>query len=357
MRKKLTDKEDILFMQRCLQLANLGLGNTYPNPLVGAVIVKDRKIIGEGWHQKAGLPHAEVEAIRSVSEKNLLKESTIYVNLEPCNHFGKTPPCTEAIIQNGIGRVVIATGDKNPEVSGKGVRRLRKNRIEVLEVVLQKEADLLNKRFFTFHQEHRPYIVLKWAENALGQIGSRDESLGSVAISSDISRQLTHKWRSQEQAILIGKNTAIQDNPKLDTRLIEGKSPIRIILDPKEEISKSANVFRDKNYYLIVHEEILNAEIKENKIYINFKNEDFIANLLGTLFEINIQSLLVEGGQKTLQQFLDSTLWDEARVFRSNKNKDIPEAVFHPKFIRGSSVFKNSQKIGSDWLHIFQNSK
>ena len=235
------------FMTRCLALAEKGLGNTYPNPIVGSIIVHENKIIGEGWHQKAGDPHAEVNAINQVRDKTLLSESTLYVNLEPCSHFGKTPPCADLIIQFGIKRVVIGSRDPNPQVAGKGILKLKEAGVEVIEAILKKEAEFLNRRFYTFHQKKRPYIIMKWAQTEDGFISPlTNKTNRPFWISNNLSRQKVHQWRSQEASILVGVQTVVTDNPILNTREWPGNNPLRIILDPSDRIPEDATVLKDK---------------------------------------------------------------------------------------------------------------
>ncbi|MDP3352466.1 MAG: bifunctional diaminohydroxyphosphoribosylaminopyrimidine deaminase/5-amino-6-(5-phosphoribosylamino)uracil reductase RibD, partial [Flavobacteriaceae bacterium] len=313
------------YINRCIELAKNGLGTTYPNPMVGSVIVHNNKIIGEGWHQKAGEPHAEVHAINAVKNKELLKESTIYVSLEPCSHHGKTPPCSDLIVHSRIPNVVIGALDTNSLVSGKGVEYLNKNGCKVEVGILEKECLELNKRFYTFHNKKRPYIILKWAESKDGFIDI-DRNVNSIKnakstlISNLYSRQLVHQYRAEEQAILIGTETAIKDNPKLDVRNMIGNNPIRIVLDKSLRIpieyhifdgSVKTIVFVDKN--TIVNQQystIPNLIIEP----INFE-ESVIKQLLNVLFKHEIQSVLVEGGKQLLDSFIAQNCWDEARVF------------------------------------------
>ena len=229
-------------MTRCLQLAQLGAGNVAPNPMVGAVLVYEEKIIGEGYHRKYGEAHAEVNCINSVKESNreLIEKSTLYVSLEPCSHYGKTPPCSDLIIQNKIKKVVIGCQDIYKEVSGKGILKLRNAGVEVISGVLEKESVDLNKRFFTFHQKFRPYIILKWAQTANTKIGSTNER---ILISNEYTNRLVHKWRSEEAAVLVGTNTAVQDDPFLTTRLWKGKNPVRIVIDKELKLPPSLNIF------------------------------------------------------------------------------------------------------------------
>jgi diaminohydroxyphosphoribosylaminopyrimidine deaminase / 5-amino-6-(5-phosphoribosylamino)uracil reductase len=293
-----------IYIQRCIQLAKNGLGTTYPNPLVGSVIVHNGIIIGEGWHKKAGEAHAEVNAIRSVKDKSLLQESTIYVSLEPCSHFGKTPPCSDLIIQHKIPNVVIGTVDPFAKVAGNGIKKLIEAGCKVTVGILEEECHALNKRFFTFHNKQRPYIILKWAQTADGFIAPsvRDQK-APVWITNPYSRQLVHKWRSEEQAILVGTQTVVDDNPKLDIRDWTGNNPVRIVLDKNCRISKESLIFDSSASTLLLS----NNDIKHT--------ENVAQQIANVLFENNIQSVIIEGGSKTLQTFIAENLWDEARVF------------------------------------------
>lgn len=283
---------DEFFMRRCLQLAASGLGCVQPNPMVGAVIVHQNKIIGEGWHQKYGQPHAEVNAIRSVKEQQLLPESTLYVNLEPCSHFGKTPPCADLIIENKIPKVVIACADPNKKVSGKGIQKLLEAKVEVVQNVLLSDAIKLNKRFFTYHILKRPYIVLKWAETADGFI-DLERNGGTTEtywITNTTLRVLTHKMRNEEQAILVGYNTYINDKPQLTNRLYGTHQPQRFV-----SVSNKTDVSINKDFTIL---------------------PDSPKELLQKLYEMKIQSVVIEGGAKTLERFIEQSLWDEAIVLR-----------------------------------------
>ena len=304
------------YIKRCIELAKNGLGTTYPNPMVGSVIVCDGKIIGEGWHKKSGEPHAEVNAINSVKDKSLLQKATIYVSLEPCSHFGKTPPCCNLIIENKIPNVVIGTVDSNVKVAGNGIKKLREAGIEVKVGFLEKECHELNKRFFTYHEKKRPYIILKWAQSQDGFIAPSEKlEKKPVWITNPYSRQLVHKWRSEEQAILVGTQTVIDDNPKLNTRDWNGNNPIRVVLDQNNRIPENSHIL-DNHVKTIVFSKSRTAIVKE---YITFENVDFEQNLakqiVKSLYEYEIQSLIIEGGNRTLQTFIDANLWDEARVF------------------------------------------
>ena len=306
------------YIKRCIELAQNGFGTTYPNPMVGSVIVYEDKIIGEGWHKKAGEPHAEVNAVRSVKDKSLLKKATIYVSLEPCSHFGKTPPCCDLIIANEIPNVVIGTVDPNEKVAGNGIKKLIAAGANVVVGVLEKECHELNKRFFTFHQKQRPYIILKWAESQDGFLAPEkaiDQERKPVWITNTFSRQLVHKWRSEEQAILVGTQTVIDDNPKLNVRDWSGNNPVRIVLDQNNRISKESFVF-DDSVKTIVFTKSGNNISTEDTIYetIDFDN-NMIQQILAVLYQNQIQSVIIEGGRQTLQSFIDLNLWDEARIF------------------------------------------
>jgi diaminohydroxyphosphoribosylaminopyrimidine deaminase/5-amino-6-(5-phosphoribosylamino)uracil reductase len=308
-----------IYIQRCLELAQNGLGSTYPNPMVGSVIVHRGKIIGEGWHQKAGEPHAEVNAINSVKNKSLLTKSTIYVSLEPCSHFGKTPPCSDLIIQHKIPTVIVGTVDPNDKVAGKGIEKLQKEGIKVKVGVLEKECRELNKRFFTFHTKKRPYIILKWAESADGFLSPLNKKEQKpVWITNVYARQLVHKWRTEEQAILVGTKTVLDDNPQLNARDWFGKNPIRIIIDRSGKISKDYAVKKGSQKTIILTEqEILTKD--ENCMYENLIfGEQLPEKISNLLYQYQIQSVLVEGGRQTLQSFIDADLWDEARIFKGN---------------------------------------
>jgi diaminohydroxyphosphoribosylaminopyrimidine deaminase/5-amino-6-(5-phosphoribosylamino)uracil reductase len=309
------------YIKRCLQLAKNGLGTTYPNPLVGSVIVYENKIIGEGWHLKSGSAHAEVNAINSVKNKSLLKKATIYVSLEPCSHFGKTPPCSDLIISNDIPNVVIGTKDPFIEVSGKGIAKLIEAGKNVTVGILEKECNELNKRFFTYHVKKRPYIILKWAESSDGFIApvkSKDDERKPIWITNQYSRQIVHKWRTEEQGILIGTNTAIEDNPRLDARDWKGNNPTRIVIDRNFKISKESYIFDNKIKTIVITDKEMISE-NEHVFYakINF-DLDITSQICDLLYKSKIQSVIIEGGRQTLESFINSNLWDEARVFKSD---------------------------------------
>ncbi|CAD0007897.1 bifunctional diaminohydroxyphosphoribosylaminopyrimidine deaminase/5-amino-6-(5-phosphoribosylamino)uracil reductase RibD [Flavobacterium chungangense] len=306
------------YIKRCIELAQNGFGNTYPNPMVGSVIVYEDKIIGEGWHKKAGEPHAEVNAIRSVKDKSLLKNATIYVSLEPCSHFGKTPPCCDLIIEHKIPTVVVGTVDPNEKVAGRGIKKIIESGASVIVGILENECYELNKRFFTFHNKKRPYIILKWAESQDGFLSPEkhiNQERKPVWITNQYSRQLVHKWRSEEQAIFTGTQTVIDDNPKLNVRDWSGNNPTRVVLDQNSRISKSSFIFDDsvKTIIFTKSEISLSAENTTFEV-INF-NQNIIPQILAVLYQNQIQSIIIEGGLQTLQSFIDENIWDEARIF------------------------------------------
>ena len=303
-----------VYMQRCIELAQNGAGNVSPNPMVGAVVVHDNKIIGEGYHQLYGEAHAEVNAINAVKDKSLLSKATIYVSLEPCVHFGKTPPCSDLIIESKIPNAVIGCRDSYTEVDGKGIEKLRKAGVNVIFGVLEKDCLAFNKRFFTFHEKKRPYIILKWAQSQDGFMDkNRTDTCPTINwITHPNTKQLTHKWRSEEDAILIGKNTAINDNPELTTRVVDGKNPIRIVIDKKLELAKDLKIFNSAAKTIILNE--LKNEENDSILHKKVTFDSFFDDLWSICTENDIISLIVEGGPFTLNQFLENDLWDEARV-------------------------------------------
>ena len=300
-------------------MAKNGLGKTYPNPMVGSVIVLNDVIIGEGWHKKAGEPHAEVNAINSVEDTYLLKKATIYVSLEPCSHFGKTPPCANLIVASGIKNVVIGIIDSNSKVSGAGVKYLKDNGCNVIVGVLEDKCKDLNKRFFTFHTKKRPYIILKWAETSDGFIDKLRDLTSENSpnwISNTYSQQLVHKMRAEEQSILVGTTTALNDNPSLTTRSWGGNNPVRIVLDRTLKIPSNYNLFDGYVKTIVLTENSSNVSFQNNVI---FEEIDFNGNVpkqvCEVLYKHEIQSVIIEGGRETLQSFIDENLWDEAFVF------------------------------------------
>lgn len=327
------------YIKRCIEIAKSGLGTTAPNPMVGSVIVHNHKIIGEGYTSAYGGNHAEVNAINSVENKALLKDATLYVTLEPCSHFGKTPPCSDLIIKHNIANVVIGCVDDNPEVSGQGITKLIATGCNVTVGILETECKQHHKRFFTFHNKKRPYIILKWAETADGFIAPLEKNEKKpVWITNKFSRQLVHKWRAEEQAILVGTNTVLADNPSLTVRDWTGKNPIRVVIDRELKLSKEHSVFDD---------EAENIVISEKKI--DFKKP--IAKQIAILLHSkNINSIIIEGGAKTLQTFIDENLWDEARIFTGLTT--FKDGIKAPEF---SGKLISEEKIIDDTLHIYVN--
>ena len=314
---------DRAMMRRCIELTRLGLGHTAPNPMVGAVIVRDGLIIGEGYHHRCGEAHAEVNAIRSVGDLSLLHDSTIYVSLEPCSHFGKTPPCADKIIEMGIPRVVVGSTDPNEKVNGKGIAKLRAAGVEVVTGVLEAECDELNKRFFTYHRQHRPYVILKWAQTADGfmDIDRQERPDGKYWITRPETGVLVHKWRSEEQAILIGYRTYLNDRPQLTTRHYPGKNPARYITTRDLE-----NTPPVEGFTLLPEEP---------------------AEVLQQLYDSKIQSVIVEGGRKTLERFIASGLWDEARILTSPERweKGMPAPEIEGNFVSELMIAGDRVKI------------
>ncbi len=300
------------YIKRCIELAKKTTGKTYPNPLVGAVIVHNNKIIGEGFHKKAGENHAEINAINSVENPEILPESTIYVSLEPCAHFGKTPPCSLKLKEIGFKKVVIGAMDSHDKVNGKGKKILQDAGIETISGILEKECRELNKRFFTFHEKKRPYLILKWAESNDGFI---DRDFKPTKISNKLASQFVHQLRSEEHAILVGTQTALNDNPSLTTRLIDGRNPVRILLDFDMKVPRDFKIYNDEAPTLVFNQE---KDADEGNVkFIKISKENFLEDLLQKLYENQIQSVLVEGGSRTLQTFIDANLWDEAIIIKN----------------------------------------
>lgn len=304
-------------MHRCIELALLGAGNVAPNPMVGAVLVYNDNIIGEGYHQQYGQAHAEVNCINSVAEENkhLIPSSTLYVSLEPCAHYGKTPPCADLIIRSGIGKVVVGCRDPFEMVNGKGIEKMLAANIEVVVGILEDACIKLNKRFFTFHQKKRPYVVLKWAESSNKMIGLLNGS--QVKISNDVSDRLVHKWRSEEVAILVGTSTALNDNPQLNNRLWHGKSPVRLVIDFNLRLPKSLQLFDDSQPTIIFNYKQQSQQGQTNYQKLS-TTEPVCKQILAVCYSLQITSVLIEGGAVTLQSFIEEGLWDEARVISNN---------------------------------------
>ncbi|MCT2561371.1 bifunctional diaminohydroxyphosphoribosylaminopyrimidine deaminase/5-amino-6-(5-phosphoribosylamino)uracil reductase RibD [Chryseobacterium herbae] len=303
---------DELYIKRCIELAQKALGKTYPNPLVGSVIVHDGKIIGEGYHHKAGENHAEINAINSVEDKSLIPESTIYVSLEPCAHYGKTPPCALKIKELGFKKVVIGAMDSHDKVNGKGKKIIQDAGIEAVSGILEKECIQLNKRFFTYHEKKRPYIILKWAESGDGFL---DKDFKPTAISNSLVNQFVHQLRADEHAILVGTQTALNDNPSLTVRNAEGVNPVRILIDFDLKVPEDFKMYNDEAQTLIINSV---KEGTENNIkFIKVGKENFLPDLMAALYKEQIQSVIIEGGSYTLLQFINAGLWDEAIVIKN----------------------------------------
>ncbi|MDX1630014.1 MAG: bifunctional diaminohydroxyphosphoribosylaminopyrimidine deaminase/5-amino-6-(5-phosphoribosylamino)uracil reductase RibD, partial [Fulvivirga sp.] len=321
-------------------------GLVSPNPMVGCVIVHRDKIIGEGWHQQFGGPHAEVNAIQSVEEKELLPESTLYVNLEPCHHYGKTPPCVDLIIEKKIKKVVIANEDPFSEVSGKSIKKMREQKIEVVVGTCEEEGEWLNQRFFTFQRKKRPYIILKWAQTADGFIARKNYN--SKWISNAKSRKLVHKWRSEEPAIFVGYNTALYDDPALNVRHWDGQNPVRIVLDPAGKLPATLKLF-DQNQPTVVYSN-KKKESQQNICWEAISQTNAEEEILSDLYKRKLQSVIIEGGAATINSFLKKNLWDEARVFIGNQT--FSEGIEAPKL--NKSIFAEEMIAGYKLL-IYKN--
>jgi diaminohydroxyphosphoribosylaminopyrimidine deaminase/5-amino-6-(5-phosphoribosylamino)uracil reductase len=313
-----------IYMQRCLELAKLGMGNVSPNPMVGCVIVHEGRIIGESYHQKIGEAHAEVNAINNVflnfgdEAPTLLKNATAYVSLEPCAHFGKTPPCADLLVKHQLKKVVIGNTDPFAEVNGKGIEKLKTAGIIVETGILEKECTFLNRRFFTRIKQQRPYIILKWAQTANGFFAPADAS--QKWISGALAKQYTHLWRTEEDAILVGKQTAMIDNPELTARNVEGKNPIRIVIDKELSIPQTHHIYNKAAKTIIFNE--VKTDVLDNIHFVQMEDMPYYLpqKIAFQLYLMDIQSVIIEGGAQILNQFIKAGLWDEARVFTAKKN-------------------------------------
>ena len=338
-------------MERCLQLAELGAGYTAPNPMVGAILVHDGRIIGEGYHQIYGDAHAEVNCLESVKNEDhaLIPDSTLFVSLEPCVHHGKTPPCTDLILREKIKQVVIGCRDPFIEVNGKGIEKLLANGVQVEFPFLEALSKLKNRRFFTFHQKKRPWIILKWAQSLNQKMAAKPGI--RAQISNDYSNRLVHKWRSEEAGILIGTNTALLDNPELTTRLWQGKNPVRIVIDRKLRLPDSLKIFDGTKHTVVLNE---TTDLSAGNIL--FKKIDYgiqaIPAILSALHDLNILSVLVEGGASLLQSFVDAGTWDEIRVI-TNRELIIPEGISAPDF--SNATLLRSEKFDGDTVDYYEN--
>lgn len=338
-------------MRRCIQLAQLGAGQVAPNPMVGAVLVHNGSVIGEGYHQLYGQAHAEVNCVNDAIAKGqeaLLSSSTIYVSLEPCAHFGKTPPCADLIIHHKIPEVIVGCRDPFTQVDGKGIEKLKNAGHTVTVGILERECIELNKRFFTFHTQHRPYVILKWAQTADGRIGTTGRRL---MISNEYSNRLVHKWRSEEQAILIGTNTAIADDPELTTRLWPGKSPVRLVIDMELKLPASLKLFNSASRTIVFNKH-KHADDNNGIAYYQVTDDTgLVPQILNALKQLNIQSVLVEGGAFLLQSFIDEAAWDEARII-INKHLVAGHGLPAPVLRHAGTV--HEQDLGSDRIQFFQ---
>ena len=339
------------FMHRCLELAKQGAGYVAPNPMVGAVLVHNGRIIGEGFHQQYGGSHAEVNCINSVGEqdKNKVSSSVLYVSLEPCSHFGKTPPCTDLIIAKKIPEVVIGCRDPFKEVDGKGIEKLKAAGVKVIVGILEKECRQLNKQFFTFHTKHRPYIILKWAETADGKIAG--DGTNRLLISNEQTKRLVHKWRSEEASILVGTNTALLDDPELTTRNWAGPSPIRLVVDMDLRLPSTLKIFYGKQRTIIFN--TVKHEEQDHLTYYQVTEDvNLVHQIVNALYQLKIQSVLVEGGARLLQSFIDEEMWDEIRIIK-NEELEINNGLPAPELLLKKE--KREIKILNDSIKIYQN--
>lgn len=360
-------------MRRCIALARLAEGAVAPNPMVGAVLVYETRIIGEGYHQYYGGPHAEVNCVRSVSEtdRRLIAGSVLYVSLEPCAHFGKTPPCSDFILANHIKKVIIGCRDPFVEVNGKGIEKLQAAGVEVTTGVLENECKLLNKRFFTFHTQHRPYIVLKWAQTSNAKIaagpspvispphhGGFGRDHGRLHISNDYTNRMVHKWRSEEASILVGTGTALMDDPELTNRFWHGGSPVRMVVDMDLKLPSALKMFYDDKAYTVVfntkqHELEEVSLLKDSRgvgFYQVTRDVSLVHQIVHALYQLRILSVLVEGGTQLLQSFIDEDMWDEARVI-TNPRLHIEHGLSSP--ILSNHLLLEENNIMSDQIHYF----
>ncbi len=350
-------QQDEFYMRRCLQLAKLGAGNVAPNPMVGAVLVYENRIVGEGYHKKYGQAHAEVNCINSVKQgdKKFIERSVLYVSLEPCAHFGKTPPCSDLIIKNKIPKVIIGCRDPFEQVNGKGIEKLKAAGIEVIAAILEKDCKDLNKRFFCFHTKHRPYIILKWAQTADKKIAT--DSSNRLIISNELTNKIVHKWRAEEAAILVGTYTIASDDPLLTNRLWTGKNPVRLLIDKDLKLPGTAKVFNNDAPTIVFNLAKTAIELKQHLTNCIFyykidKNESLIKQLTKACYELNIQSILVEGGAKLLQSFIDENLYDEIRII-TNENLFVTNGLDAPVFNPGRLQKVDTNIISSDKIEYF----
>lgn len=342
------------YMRRCLELAELGINSVSPNPMVGCVIVNQDKIIGEGFHKKIGTAHAEVNAVNDVFERygeaasEMLRSATVYVSLEPCAHFGKTPPCADLLIRHQVKEVVIANADPFPAVNGKGIDKLKAAGIQVVQGILEEEGRILNKRFFTRVEKQRPYIILKWAQTANGYFTPLINR--KQWISNALSKKLVHKWRAEEDAILVGKKTVMTDNPELNTREWPGTNPVRIVIDKHLDIPRTSHVYNDQVKTIFLNE--VKTDVEGNSQFVQMEDMTFYLpqKIAFQLYLMDIQSVIIEGGANILNQFIAAGLWDEARVIKSSTNWQ--EGVTAPQI---NGFLEEIIPLNTDTLFIHQN--
>lgn len=340
-----------IYMQRCLQLASMGKGHVAPNPMVGAVLVHNGRIIGEGWHKQYGQAHAEVNCLQSVGEadKPLIPDSIMYVSLEPCAHYGKMPPCATRLVQEHVKEVIICNDDPFDKVAGRGIEILRQAGIPATSGLLAAEGKWLNRRFFCFHQQQRPYIILKWAQTNNGFLAPADGS--RMQLTGTPAQELLHKWRTEEPAIMVGTTTARNDNPQLTARLAQGKQPLRIVLDRQLSLPPGLNIYADDAQTWIVNEGKEAVEGHISFIKLDFDNT-LLLQLMRRLYSAGIQSVIVEGGGRLLNSFIEAGLWDEARVFTAPVQ--LGDGI-HAPVLNTNAVFKTA--IGEDALELYVNDK
>ncbi len=339
------------YMQRCLELAKKGIGNVSPNPLVGAVIVHENQIIGEGYHQVCGEAHAEVNAVNSVTDKSLLPKSRIYVSLEPCSHFGKTPPCAQLILDTKIPEVIICNKDPHDKVAGKGIQLLKENGVKVSSGILEKQGEWINRRFFEFHRNEKPYVILKWAQNQNGLIDKNriSDQVGVNWITQPETKTLTHSWRAYEDAIVVGANTVINDAPSLDVRHASGENPLRVVIDPNGRIPDDHAFWKLDTPTLVIGREkrILTSHV--DSIILTEKGS-IAKQLLNELYQRGILSIMVEGGASTINSFITEGLWNEARILMGHN--DWTEGLSAPT-LNGIAVEEFT--MGKDRVKIIRN--
>tara|TARA_B100001093_G_C26793241_1_gene999945 strand:+ start:342 stop:1358 length:1017 start_codon:yes stop_codon:yes gene_type:complete len=337
-------------MNRCLDLALNGIGKVSPNPLVGSVLVYDNQIIGEGFHEKYGLSHAETNAIKNVKDKSLISKAILYVNLEPCSHHGNTPPCCEMIVSNNIRHVVIGCLDNSTKVNGKGIDYLKSKGVKVTLGVLEEQCKNINRRFFVNHQLNRPYIILKWAQSKDGFIDKKrvNNQKGINWITQKETKKIVHQWRAQEDAILVGRKTVTNDNPELTVRESKGMNPLRVVMDPNLKLNLDSNVFNMQSKTIIVNQ--IKNQSSNHLTYLKIKENNNLNDLFKYLQKHKIGSIIVEGGAKTINYFIQKNIWDEARVITGDVNFN--DGLKAPKI---NGKYKSLKRINKDIIHTYLN--